>query len=166
MTLTLVAKERAVLTPERLAALAQDLAKAARPRKDVLADYGFTEDQYYELEQNPYFMHCLDDATRVWNGPKNTKQRCELGAQALLETVLPSISKGALDEKQPLNARTDAARLLAKIGGVGEKEASIDDSERVVITINLGEDQKLKYEQPVKPIPPSEPKTIEGFNVG
>src|SRR5215468_6188874 len=130
------AKGKVILSAERLTQLADDLAKEARDKKDVLADYGLSEEEYYEVEQIPYFKKALDEATLAWHAPMNTKARLELGSLTYLTKILPSLTKGALDEKQPLNARTDVARLMAKMGGVGEKEQSANESaERFVIQI-------------------------------
>ena len=164
--LTLVPK-KVILEPGKLIQLANDLAKRYKDTELVLRDYGINEHEYYELEQNEFFKKALANAVLEWNRPMNSEQRCRMDAMALTEKVLPEIAKGALDEKQPLNARTDAARLLAKVAGVGEKERAESDSDRVVITINLGADEKLKFDKQVKPVEPIDitPKAVEGFNV-
>ena len=153
MALKLV-KPKVTLSDVELANLANDLAKAAREKKDVLADYGIAEEGYYELEQIPFFKKALDEATRVWNGPMNAKARAELGSLTYYETIMPSLAKSAMDEKQPLNARTDVARLFAKVAGVGEKEQSANESaERFVIQINMGSDKAVVYDKTIEKTP-------------
>ena len=148
------ASRKVILSAEKLTQLANDLAKEARDKKDVLADYNLSEEEYYEIEQIPYFKRALDAATLAWHAPINTKARLEMGSQTYLETIIPSIAKGALDEKQPLNARTDAARFLAKVGGVGEKEQSANESaEKFLIQINIGADKAVTYDKTIEKIP-------------
>src|SRR5215472_7561882 len=151
--LTLVPK-KVTLSPEKIIQLASDLAKRYKDTNLVLRDYGISEHEYYELEQNEFFKKALAAEVLEWNRPMNSEQRCQLGARSLTEQVIPEIAKGALDEKQPLNARTDAARFLASIAGLGKKERAESDSDRVVITINLGADEKLKFDKQVKPVEP------------
>jgi len=152
-------KSKITLDPTTLNQLANDLAKEARELKDVLADYGLTEEEYHhEVEHIPYYKKVLDEATRAWHAPMNTKARVELGSLTYFETVMPSIAKGAMDEKQPLNARTDAARLLASVSGMTKKEQSANESaERFVIQINMGEKPAEKITKTIEL--PALPKT-------
>ena len=141
-----------------LANLATDLAKRAKDTEDVLKDYGLTVADFLELEQIPFFAQALTAARLEWERPLNTKQRCELGALTYTEKLLPKIAEAAEDTKQPLQARIDAARFIAKVGGLGEKEQSANDSQdRVIVQINLrpdsGKQVTEKYEKTIDASP-------------
>ena len=139
--LRLLFPRRLTIDSATLANLATDLAKRAKDTEDVLKDYGFTEADFLELEQIPFFAQALAAAKLDWERPVNTKQRCELGALSMTESILTEIGKAAKDPKQPLQARIDAARFIAKVGGLGEKEqGGLPPSDRFVIQINLGAD--------------------------
>jgi hypothetical protein len=134
----------------KLAALARDLAMGLKDVPDVLKDYGITEGMVHELEQIPFFQQALQAALLEWNGPLNTKARVELASAALVEKGLTVLGARMTNKEEPLNSCVDVGRFLAKLAGIGEKQVEQSESDRVVVTINLGADQKLTFDKAVK----------------
>jgi hypothetical protein len=65
-----------------------------------------------------------------------------------------------LNEKEPLTSAVEACKFLARNAGIGEaKQSPQNNSERFVITINLGADVE-KYDKSIKIDANDSPETV------
>jgi len=69
-----------------------------------------------------------------------------------LVTKAPDVLSGLLlNEKNSPKHRIDAAKTLDQFAGNGPQ--ATEESERVIVTINLGADHKLVFDKPIRPGP-------------
>lgn len=132
------------LEPHQLAALATDLARAINNLETILAHYKLSEEQYKQLAELPLFKKILETTSQQWHSSLNTAERVKVESQATSEQLLPILFARAANDKEPLNHVVMAAQLIAKIGGLGERDdANRNPGERFSIHIDLGGDVKL-----------------------
>ena len=123
----------------KLAQLARELAMNIKNAHTIFAEFGIDEEQYYELmAHNEFFKKLKEQYTRDWQSTLSTADRLKIGSLAYLEQLLPRITKRALRLDEPLASATGVGKLLAQAAGLGERDQGPAQSERFVITINLG----------------------------
>jgi hypothetical protein len=128
----------------QLAKLAREMVMNIRNYKDIFADYGIDEDDYYRIAKNKYYKKIKDHFALEWNSALSTEDRLRLGSLAYLEQLTPVLTRRAMREDTPLAASTDVGKFLQKAAGVGEGKIDKTMAERFVITINLGADVEGK----------------------
>ena len=129
------------LDENRMAQLAREMVRNIRNYKLVFADFGISEEDYYEIAKNPFYQKVKDQITLEWNSTTSTQDRLRLQGQAGTEVLLPIAIQRALQATEPLTSVIETMKMVAKIGGIGnEKAGEKPASERFVITINLGAD--------------------------
>lgn len=138
----------------KLAQLAREVAVERRNLKDILADFGLTEEDFVKVQTWPYFTSAVEAARLEWNGPNNTVQRAQLGAATAVEDAIPMVAGRMHSDKEPLAAVVEAGKWLSKVAGIGESKQDGNSAEKFSITINLGDDKKLKFEKDITPTPP------------
>lgn len=146
-----MATEAVVLSDEDaiLVSLAREIAMDLRPLDQVLQGYGIDAERFNWLKSLPRFNSLLEAHKAEWDSAGNTEERTRLKAAIIIEEWLPA-AHGLLHSKgEHLNAKTELAKLLAKMAGVGERDAGAAGSSKFSITINLGSDHKLKVEHMV-----------------
>lgn len=150
------------LTLNDLAKLAREIAQNIRDLPDTLALFKLDEAQYAVLLANPFFKRALEGSILEWEAAGNTVQRLALGSAAILEDSLPHLGARMTDDKEPLPAAVETAKLLAKLAGIGETNKTMASGEKFTITINLGDDKQLVYEHgsDQAPAAPSAPDKI------
>ena len=133
------------LTAQMLARLARELAMDIRPQLDILKDYGLNRVQYDFLrEHNEFFKAALYASVIEWNSAMSTPERIKAQAAAALEDKLPDLAIRMGNKSEGLPGVVEAAKLFAKIAGVGERDmGNVATGERFTITINLGADERL-----------------------
>lgn len=133
------------MSPSELARLAREIAMDIKERHGVLKEYKLTEPQYEFLEaNNDFYKAALHAACIEWHAPLTTQERIKVEAAAILEDSLLDIGSRMRTKAEPLTGVVEAAKLFAKVAGVGEREfGSGTPGERFVINIDLGGDQKL-----------------------
>jgi hypothetical protein len=145
----------AELNETGLAALAREMAMNIRNYKAVFADFGITEEDYYEICKNEFFKKAKEQIALEWNSTGSTADRIRLQGQAGTEVLMPVAIRRALEATTPLDSVLDTLKMTAKIGGIGDKVADAQSgAEKFVITINLGADVEGKpmvehYEKPI-----------------
>lgn len=144
----------ATLTTVDLAKLAREIAMDIKERHVILKEYGLAQQQYDYLEtNNEFFKNALSAACIEWQSPLSTVERIKLASAAILEDSLPNLGARMQNKGEGLPGVVEAAKLFQKLSGVGEREAgSANASERFVINIDLGGDQKIT----VSTTPPQE----------
>jgi hypothetical protein len=109
---------------QRLRSLAVGLAQRIRDPEEILAELGFTEDDWKELERSRVFRKLLEQAQAEWNSVTKTSQRVKLKAGVNIEMSLPQFYQDMVDASQPLVARVKALELMARLAGLPEVEAT------------------------------------------
>src|SRR5262249_33103637 len=134
-------------------------ADCSRNRERIMNDaricekYGIAPDVYASFAKNKELRLKIDaeHERRVRNGDVARESAAKLFAEA------PEVLGEILNDKQA-NARhrIEAAKELraTAVGAEGTNNAA----ERFVITINLGEDYKLKIDEPIRSLTPDEAK--------
>lgn len=128
-----------------LARLARDMAMDIKERHVILRDHNLTQVQYDFLEaHNEFFKNALSAASIEWHAPLSTAERIKVEAAAILEDSLPGLGARMQNKSEGLPGVIEAAKLFAKVAGVGEREgSSAGTGERFTINIDLGGDAKV-----------------------
>ena len=134
-------------TPTHLAKLAREIAMDIKEVPIILGNYRLTQEQYDWLkENNEFFKQALHVSTIEWNSALTTPERIKLESAAILEEALPRLGARMVNQAEGLPGVVEAAKLFAKIAGVGEREqGDRAPGEKFTISINLGGDDKLVY---------------------
>jgi hypothetical protein len=129
------------LNEQQMARLAGEMVRNIRNYKLVFADFGITEEDYYEIAKNDYYKKIKDQYTLEWNSTTSTADRIRLQGQAGTEVLMPVAIQRAIQGNEPLAAVIETLKMTARIGGIGnEKNEPKNANDRFVITINLGAD--------------------------
>ncbi len=107
---------------QRLRALASGLAQHIRDPQEILAELGFSEDDWQELERSHVFRKMLNQAVAEWNNVARTPQRVKLKAAINIEQSLPQFYEDMVNANHPLVARVRALEVVAKLAGLPEPE--------------------------------------------
>ena len=128
-----------------LSKLAREVAMDIKERHAILKDYNLTQTQYDYLEaNNEFYQQALRAACQEWHAPLSTQERLRVEAAAILEDGLPGLGARMQAKSEGLPGVIEAAKLFAKIAGVGEREAGTGaPGERFTINIDLGGGQKI-----------------------
>lgn len=132
--------------------LAREVAMDILPFEEVLATHGLTQERWDELNNHPAFQSLLKSAIEEWQSATNTAERVKIKSLAFIEESLPEFYARAHDPKEPLSAKTEVLKTIAKFAGVGNTnfDGSVN-GERMTVTINLGEDRQLRIEKDITP---------------
>lgn len=123
-----------------MAKLAREMAMAIRNYKDIFADFGITEEDYYEIGKNPFYLRAKEQFTLEWNSTLSTHDRVRITSAAGAEQGLLAITKRMLDPNEPFPGVLGAFKQLCQNAGIGDPKTEQKPSDRFVITINLGAD--------------------------
>ena len=132
-----------------LVQLAREIAMNIQSIETILETHQIDTDTWDKIKITPRFTTLLETETAAWNSAINTHERVKLKSAALVEDWLPEAYARMNDTTENLNAKTELAKLVARLAGMGLNNASIADGsgERFSVTINLGNDAKLKFEK-------------------
>jgi hypothetical protein len=128
-----------------LAMLAREVAMNIKERSTILNDFKITQVQYDFLEtHNEFYRAALAQACKEWHGPLTTQERIGVEAAAILEDSLLVLGARMQNKGEGLPGVVEAAKLFAKIAGVGERATNqAAPGERFTINIDLGGDKSL-----------------------
>lgn len=105
----------------------------------VLKRYQITEAQFDVMKQNPSFARTLATEIIKWNSVLNNKQRLGVQAAWYLEQGFAPLAARMMNKDESLAASVEAAKLFARIAGVGERiPGEAQAGEKVIINIDLG----------------------------
>lgn len=138
--------------------LARELALAINPLETILSHNQVTTEDWEQIKSHPRFLQYLEVETSNWGSALNTHERVKLKSAAMMEEWLVEAYARMTDPSENLNAKTEVAKLVSKLAGLGITNAAVEGAagERFSVTINLGADNKLTFEKAVSP------KVIEG----
>lgn len=145
-----------VLDEGQMSRLAREVVMNMHDLHVILNRWQLTQSQYDQhIVLNPFFKRVFDQFTIEWNSASSTKQRLAIKAQIGLEETMSTLAARMGNKDEDLGKATETAKLFARIAGL-EADKNQGPSEKVVIEINLGADEKIKFEKD----PP--PTIIEG----
>lgn len=131
--------------------LAREIAMDIQPIEAILKNLELDDGQWEEIQQNPTFKSYLRGAVEEWQSATNTAERVKLKSMAFVEEALPEFFARAHDPKEPLSAKTEVLKTVAKFAGVGGSVEGAVAGEKLTVTINLGADNQLRIERDVTP---------------
>jgi len=136
-------------TEALLVSLARELAINFRPLPEILEHLSVSYEDWDVISTHPRFVTILEQQVAEWHSATNTHERTRLKTAAMIEDWLPEAHARLHDGRETLNSKVELAKLVARIGGMGLERAAVSggDSEKVVVTINLGNHSKLQFEQ-------------------
>jgi hypothetical protein len=127
-----------------LVKLAREVAMDIKDLAVVLEHYKLTQEQYDHLKENhEFFKQALHVSVIEWNSALTTAERIKLESAAILEDALPRLGARMANAAEGLPGVVEAAKLFAKIAGLGEKEQTNSaPGEKFTIRIDLGGDNR------------------------
>jgi hypothetical protein len=142
--------------------LAREIAIEHHDIETILKTYQIDLQTWEIIKEHPQFRRLLEAEILAWQSATNTQERTALKSAALIEEWLPEANAILHDRNQTLSGKVELGKLLARIAGMGLTGAGIEGggAEKFSITINLGNDAKLKFD---KTLPP---KVIDGEVLG
>jgi hypothetical protein len=143
-----------------LSRLAHELARDIHPLETVLQQFKIDPDYFGQhIIDHPLFKQKFMEATALWQGSNKAKERASTKAALLFEEWLPEADRLFHDTQQPMSAKIEAMKLLAKIGQLDQSDSKgVAAGERVVVNINLS----AANAPSIVIDKMAEPKTIEG----
>ena len=143
------------------------ISDCSRNRERLFSDqrlcekYGLTMDAWAEIAQSKAVRLAVnaEHERRIRSGVAAQESAAKLFSEA--PEVLGTILR---DQHASPRHRIEAARELRATANTGaERTGNTSDSDRFIITINLGSDEKIKINKRIAPLTPDEAK--EGFDV-
>jgi len=133
--------------------LAREIAVDLYDIETILKRNKIDRNQFDRINRDPRFQRLLDSEITAWNSAGNTLERTKMKAGALIEEFLPEANARIHDTKETLAAKNELVKTLTRIAGMGLERANIEGmgGERFTVTINLGADQKLQFQNTVTP---------------
>lgn len=135
----------------RLAKLAKEVAYDHYTPEQLIERNNISRADWEEISKHPQFVKLLEEEILAWNGAANTNERIKLKAAALIENWLREANDQLHNPDAALSAKTELAKLLTRVGGMGLNETNVTGAvgEKVNITINLGADKPAKFTKDV-----------------
>ena len=97
-----------------MAKLAREMAMNIRHYQAMFADFGITEEDYYEIEQElEFFKRAKEQFALEWNSALSAADRVKMTSATAAEEVLATITKRMLNPQEPLPQR--ARRVQAAV---------------------------------------------------
>jgi hypothetical protein len=123
-----------------MAKLAREMAMNIRNYQAIFADFGITEEDYYEIAKHEFFKRAKEQFALEWNSTLSAADRVKLTSATAAEEILAVITKRALNKDEPLAGVLGTFKQVCQNAGIGDPKAEQKPNERFVITINLGAD--------------------------
>lgn len=132
--------------------LAREIAMDLRELPQILEHHCISRDEFERLKRNPYFIKVLQGETEAWQSATNTGERVKIKAAAMAEEWLPELFKRIINPKEDLLKVVKGGELVVKMAGLNAEDGKgSNPSDKVVITINMGADNRLQVAKQVTP---------------
>lgn len=130
--------------------LARELAMGITPLETILSNNHIDLDLWETIQKHPRFLQLLETELSDWGSALNTHERVKLKSAAMMEEWLPEAYSRMTDPNENLNSKTELAKLVTKLAGMGLTNASIEGAgaEKISININLGAD-KISFQKDI-----------------
>lgn len=131
--------------------VARNVAMGLHDLNDILEFCRVDSRDFTRWKDNPRFLHYLSAETEAWNNAQNVGERTKLKAGIIMEEWLPEAYAEMRDRKTALSQRTELAKLIAKIAGMGEPKGvgiGISGGEGgggFTLQINIGNTTHVNY---------------------
>jgi hypothetical protein len=123
-----------------LATLARDIAIEYLGLPAILRAHEISDDQWEVISRNAEFQAMAAQMRREWQSASNARERVKMKASTAVEALLPGFIEDIVNPAAPLAQKTEAIKLMAKLGEIGETVRDARDTgERISVTINIGE---------------------------
>lgn len=140
------------VSPVTLLKVVREIAADMRSLEDILLAHDVSEEQWSILQHEPRFRSALKSAVADWQSVGNTADRVKVKSLHFVEEALPELYSRAHDPKEPLSAKVELIKTVAKLAGIADRADTGGGGERMVVTINLGADHKLTFAKDVTPV--------------
>jgi uncharacterized protein (DUF1786 family) len=144
--------------------LAREIASDMRDLEEVLALYDVSTPQWEALQRSTRFQALLKTAMEEWQSVTNTPERVKMKSLAFVEEALPEFFARVHDQKETLSSKNEVLKTISRLAGIGGPVEGAISGERMVITINLGEDHQLQFRSD-KPMIEGEYRETDGEEV-
>lgn len=132
--------------------LAREIAMDLRELPQILEHHCIDPKRFEEIKRNPYFTRVLAAEVEAWESAVNTGERVRIKAAAAVEEWLPELYKRIVNPKEDLLKAVKGGELMVKMAGLNAEDSKAGNpSDKVVITINMGTDNKLQAIKTVTP---------------
>lgn len=131
--------------------LAREIAMDIRPLEVILEGLEVDKDRWEYISEMPIFRGYLRSAIEDWQSATNTPERVRMKSLHFVEEALSEFYVRVHDAKEPLAAKTEVLKTIAKFAGVGVAADGAVAGERMVVTINLGADHQISFGRDVTP---------------
>jgi len=141
--------------------IAREIAIDFHDIKTILKNNNIDPIKFEQFRRDPRFLRLVEAEVLAWNAATNIAERTKLKAGALIEEFLPEANARIHDAGETLAAKNELIKTLARIAGMGNERVAGEagGGERFTVTINLGADHKLEFNNTLPP------KVIEGHVV-
>jgi hypothetical protein len=130
------------ITESTLLKLAREIAMETAELPDILARMGISNQQWSAIRALPRFQYLLGDLMSAWSSAQNTPERVKLKSAGMLEEALPEMYQRIHDGREPLAAKTELLKLIARLAGIGNERVEGQIAEKFVLSINIGDGTK------------------------
>lgn len=139
------------LTDPEISRLAREMARDIKELPEILAQFKLDADQFDVVANNGFFQQRLNEEIQLWNAsdPLSINKRIEVKASTMIEDLLLEAYALICDRAQPMQAKVEMLKWIARLAGLGENRPAGDGSGGVKITINLGQ-QALQFDKEKK----------------
>lgn len=145
-----------------LARLASELARGIYPLRLVLQQHKIDPEVFKAIVlKHPRFQQLFREAHALWHSSEGIGDRISAKSAVLIEQWLEEANRLYHDHTEPLSAKNEMMKILAKMAKVDGAErgaGELDAGQRVVVNINLSAAGRA----PVIIDKMHEPRTIEG----
>lgn len=108
----------------------------------ILKSCGASLADWQTIQGHPRFHQILSAEVQAWNSAISTQERVKLKSAAIIEQWLPEAYARMHDVAEALPAKTEVAKLITRLAGLGVEGARIEGStERFSLTINIGDNK-------------------------
>lgn len=131
--------------------IAREIAINLNDIETILKHYSVSDSEWGKLQRSDRFKALVCEAVAEWNAANNTQERVKLKAAAMVEEWLPEANRLAHDSAQSLPGKVELMKLIKSLTSLGVIGTEGGAGEKFSVVINLGGDNKLKFEKNVTP---------------
>ena len=128
------------LSDPEISRLAREVARDIKPINETLSIFKLTPDEFDRVAEMKFFQLRLAEEVQLWNAsdPPAIDQRIKTKTATMIEDCLLEAYRLVHDPEQPMQAKVEMLKWVARLAGLGENAARTDGSGGVKITINVG----------------------------
>ena len=127
------------LSDPEISRLAREVARDIKPINETLSIFKLTPDEFDRVAEMKFFQLRLAEEVQLWNAsdPPAIDQRIKTKTATMIEDCLLEAYRLVHDPEQPMQAKVEMLKWVARLAGLGENAARTDGSGGVKITINV-----------------------------